>query len=267
MRDVLDADEVVRLLEAATSLSDKLLLGLLIAVDAPLALIVGLRWMDLDLAARELVANRAPLPSALMPLFERLGASARPVDYVFKSPPPRRHASPGDCERIVARTAVLAKIPGRVTTRTLAATNGRLLGTHVPTRTVLHASIEDAPPAPAPEATMRLSFEIGPPEADGTARAAVLVQSVTGTVRLDGIVVEHTGDGVTDVYLPPRESWRLALDGLDPSSRRRIEEPRFYRVVITEITRRLAARASRRDRRLHRGAYRVDQVLHGERLG
>lgn len=267
MRDALDAAEVVRLLEAATSLQDKLLLGLLVGTDTPLALTVSLRWMDLDLVGRTFVASGAPLPSALVPILERLGCSARPVDYVFAVPPPRRHLSPGDCERAIARTAVLAGLPGRITARTLAATDGRLLGARVPTRTVLRAEPTAAPPAPAPGATMRLSFEIGPPEVDGTAKAAVLVHTPLGRVRLDGIVIEASSAGVTDVYLPPRESWRLALDALDPAARRRVEAPRFYRVVVTEITRRLAARASRRDGRLHRGAHRVDQVLGGERLG
>ncbi len=265
MRDALDADEVARLLGAATALADKLLLGLLLTSEAPLGLTLALRWMDVDLAARRFVASGAPIAPALIPLMSRLAASARPVDYVFKVAPPRRHLSPGDAARIVTRSALLARVPGRVTLRTLAATDARHVAGEIPTHTVLAAV--DGPQAPSHSPTMRLAFEIGPPEADGSAQATVIVQTALARVRLDGIRIERAHEAVPDVVLPVRESWRVALSALDPAARRRVEAPRFYRVVVTELVRRLTARAASRRRRLQHGTHRVDQVSGGERLG
>ena len=184
-------------------------------------------------------AGDVALPSALRPLLERVCANARPVDYVFARPLPRRHLSPAQVDRIVAATARLADVPGPVDAATLTGTDPRVLQEPVQLLTVLYPSVE--PPRPAPTAaTMQLGFDLDEPADDGAA-ACVRVRAGRQQIRLDGIRVQSSTKG-SMVSLPPRESWRLAVSALAPAERRRLDDPSFYRLVVFQLHRRFVAR-------------------------
>ncbi len=90
---VLSEEEVLRLLEAAVSLRDKLLFGLMYAAGLRVGEVTRLRWRDLDFQRRTINVWQGKgrsdrlvmLPASFQPLLERLAAEAAPTDFLFPS--------------------------------------------------------------------------------------------------------------------------------------------------------------------------------------
>jgi site-specific recombinase XerD len=124
---VLSRDEVVRLLESAVSLRDKLSLGLMYATGVRVSEVVRLRWRDFDFD--RLVVNVwegkgrtdrvVMLPQTFRPLLQQLSQQFAPEDYVFPGEIPGRYLSPQTVRRAMARAVRLAGIAKKATPHSL----------------------------------------------------------------------------------------------------------------------------------------------------
>lgn len=93
---VLSTDEIIRLLKAAPSLRDKLLLGLIYATGVRVSEVVRFRWNDIDFDRRLLRVWQGKgrrdrdilLPESFQPLLRELSRAADPRSFV--SPPRTR---------------------------------------------------------------------------------------------------------------------------------------------------------------------------------
>lgn len=132
---VLSKQEVVRLLEAATSLRDKLLLGLMYATGMRVGEAVRVKFQDIDLdrnlintwQGKHSVDRQVVLPNSYRSLFKALSESADSVDvgpFLFPSglDCPRakcRHLSARTAQRIMKRALSLAGIAKDATPHSL----------------------------------------------------------------------------------------------------------------------------------------------------
>ena len=125
---VLSADEVKRLLLAAPSLRDKLLLGLMYATGMRVSEVSRLRLRDIDfdrggIAVRQGKGRKdriVMLPQSFRGLLERLRSIHRPEDFLFPSSmEPGRHLSPRTVQRAMQRACLLAGIERPATCHSL----------------------------------------------------------------------------------------------------------------------------------------------------
>lgn len=115
---VLSEPEVLRLLEAAPSLRDKLLLGLMYATGLRSSEVARLKWRDFDFDRRTLnvwqgkgrTDRQVMLPECFRPLLWQLSRSFSAEDYVFPGDRPGRHISPRTVSRVMKRAVQLAGI-------------------------------------------------------------------------------------------------------------------------------------------------------------
>ena len=125
---VLSAEAVQRLLVAAPSTRDKVLLALLYATGMRVSEGSRVRFRDIDVERNTLRVvegkgrkdRMVTLPTSLAPALAQLARLARPADWLFPSPEdPTRHISPRTAQRIMARAARLAGIDDDVGCHTL----------------------------------------------------------------------------------------------------------------------------------------------------
>lgn len=124
---VLTEQEVVRLLKAARSVRDKLLLGLMYSTGVRVSEVVCLRWNDVDLSRGALLiadgkgrrARQVVLPRSLDHLLRRLAMTASGDDYLFPSAEMNRHISIRTAQRGMERAVILAKLDKRATCHSL----------------------------------------------------------------------------------------------------------------------------------------------------
>jgi len=108
----------VRLLQAAPSLRDKLLLGLMYATGVRVSEVVRLRWRDVDHDRRVLNVwqgkgrrdRQVMLPRSFAPLLHQLSVAARADDYIFAGRRTGRHLSPRAAQRAMERARRMAGI-------------------------------------------------------------------------------------------------------------------------------------------------------------
>jgi site-specific recombinase XerD len=123
--NVLASDEVVRLLEAAPSLRDKLLLGLMYATGLRVSEVVRLHSRDLDLARRVIVVREGKgrkdrqvmLPQFLESLIQR--RLLKGEGFLFPGVEQDRHLSPRAAQRVMERVVPLAGVTKHATCHTL----------------------------------------------------------------------------------------------------------------------------------------------------
>lgn len=125
---VLSTDEVRSLLEAAPSLRDKLLLGLMYATGVRVGEVVRLRWRDVDFTRQTIAVVEGKgrkdrvvmLPKSFAPMLHTLARMAPADGFVFPSPEDtKRHLSPRTAERAMERAIRLAQIKKLATCHTL----------------------------------------------------------------------------------------------------------------------------------------------------
>ncbi len=124
---VLSEAEVVRVLEAAPSLRDKLLLGLLYAAGLRVSEVVRLRWADIDFARRQLRVRlgkgrrdrMALLPLCLEEPLRGLAGLSRPSGFLFPGERGGRYLSKRTVQRAMARAVSIAGIGKKATPHTL----------------------------------------------------------------------------------------------------------------------------------------------------
>jgi integrase/recombinase XerD len=115
---VLSQEEIMRLLQAAPSLRDKLLLGLMYATGARVSEAVRLRWRDFDFDRRVVsiwqgkgrVDRQVMLPVSFEPLLRQLSKTFQPGDYLFPGERRGRHLSPRSAARAMERALKIAGI-------------------------------------------------------------------------------------------------------------------------------------------------------------
>ena len=115
---VLSPQEVVRLLEAAPSLRDKLLLGLMYATGMRVSEVVKVRYRDLDFDRRIITVwqgkgrtdRQVMLPVSFEPVLKGLTTANDPQEYLFPSVRAGRYLSPRTVRRVMARAVQIAGI-------------------------------------------------------------------------------------------------------------------------------------------------------------
>ena len=124
---VLSADEVTRLLQAAPSLRDKLLLGLMYATGMRVSEVCRLKWKDIDFDRRVVnvwegkgrTDRQVMLPLSFEPLLRELSKTFQPGDYVFPGERTGRHLSPRSAGRAMERAVKIANLGKRATCHSL----------------------------------------------------------------------------------------------------------------------------------------------------
>jgi hypothetical protein len=115
---VLSVQEITRLLMAAVSLRDKLLIGLLYALGARVSEVVRLRYRDFDFdracvtiwQGKGRTDRQVTLPASYEPLLRELARADSPDAYIFPGDRRGRYLSPRTVQRVVKRTLRLAGI-------------------------------------------------------------------------------------------------------------------------------------------------------------
>ncbi|MCC7110681.1 MAG: tyrosine-type recombinase/integrase [Deltaproteobacteria bacterium] len=125
---VLSVDEVRRLLTAAPSLRDKLLLGMMYATGMRVSEACRLRMRDVDFQRRTIRVEQGKgrkdrlvmLPASFTPMLERLARMSAPDAFLFSSSSEDdRHVSPRTAARVMERARRLALIGKAATCHTL----------------------------------------------------------------------------------------------------------------------------------------------------
>jgi site-specific recombinase XerD len=120
---ILSPDEIIALLQAAPSLRDKLVIGLMYATGRRVSEVVRLRWRDLDFDRRLVTVwqgkgrtdRHVMLPVCYEPLLRELSKGFQGDDFVFPGERCGRHLSPRTAQRIMERAVRIAGIQKRVT--------------------------------------------------------------------------------------------------------------------------------------------------------
>jgi len=129
---ILSPEEVKALLQAATSLRDKLILGLIYATGMRVSEVVRVRWRDVDFDRRLInvwqgkgrTDRQVTLPTCYEPLLKELSQGFAGEDFLFPSESSRRgsckrHLSPRTAERIMERAVRIAGIKKKATPHSL----------------------------------------------------------------------------------------------------------------------------------------------------
>lgn len=124
---VLSENEIVRLLKAAPSLRDKLLLGLMYATGVRVSEVVRLRLSDLDCDRRTVRVwqgkgrkdRQVMLPQSFEPILRARAVGAPPDAFLFPGTEPGRHLSPRAAQRAMERATAIAGIEKHATCHTL----------------------------------------------------------------------------------------------------------------------------------------------------
>jgi site-specific recombinase XerD len=125
---VLSVEDVKRLLAAAPSLRDKLLLGLMYATGMRVSEVVRLRTSDFDFARRTIRVEQGKgrkdrlvmLPESFAPMLAHFAQTSTPEAHLFPSAEdPSRHVAPRTAQRAMSCAVELAGTPVRATCHTL----------------------------------------------------------------------------------------------------------------------------------------------------
>lgn len=115
--------EVRMMLEAVTSLRDKLLVGLLYALGVRVSEVARLRYRDIDFDRRIVTIwqgkgrtdRQVMLPQSFEPLLRHMAQTGTPEDFLFPSQKKGRHISPRTIQRVVKQAAKLAGVAKDIT--------------------------------------------------------------------------------------------------------------------------------------------------------
>ena len=124
---VLSPEEVVRVLQAAPSLRDKLLLGLIYATGVRVGEVVRLRWRDVDHDRSVLNVwqgkgrrdRQVMLPKSFAPMLHQLAVAAHADDFIFAGRRSGRHLSTRAAQRAMERATQIAGIGKKVSCHSL----------------------------------------------------------------------------------------------------------------------------------------------------
>lgn len=121
------AEEVRQLLEAAPSLRDKMLIGLMYALGVRVSEVVRLRYSDVNFDRRVITVwqgkgrsdRQVMLPHSFEPLLRHMAGAFAPDEYLFPGERTGRHLSPRTVERVVGRAVIVADLNRKITPHSL----------------------------------------------------------------------------------------------------------------------------------------------------
>lgn len=124
---ILSPDEVLAILQAAPSLRDKLILGLMYATGMRVSEVSRVRWRDVDFnrclinvwQGKGRTDRQVTLPRSYETLLRELSRGFSGEDFLFPSEKVGRHISPRTVQRIMQRTVRVAGIKKRATPHSL----------------------------------------------------------------------------------------------------------------------------------------------------
>lgn len=271
----LSQQEVLRLLEAAPSLRDKLLLGLMYATGLRVSEVVRLRWQEIDFERRTVRVTRGKgerdrqvmLPASFEGLLRRRAKMAAGADFVFPGLPESRHLSPRSAQRAFERARVVAGIKKTVGCHSLRhsfATHLVESGTDIrfiqkllghakleTTRLYTHVAVVDGGRVTSPLDRLMLAEGTAQQSAPAVGRMRVemrlvgdegrvtlVLKEASGEIRLQGLVVREPRPGWVTLDVPPLEDWREEIGRMSEVVRDRVLAAGFYEKLRTELTRR-----------------------------
>lgn len=276
---VLSAKEVIRLLEAAPSLRDKMLLGLMYATGMRVSEVVRVKWSDLDFDRMTIRIDQGKgrrdrmvmLPASFEGLLRSASGHMEKDGFVFPSVMRSdRHLSPRTAQRVMRRAVAISGIQKKATCHSLRhafAThlfeNGadirriqKLLGhvrletTTIYTKVAKTESTNLASPldvavskrrTETPPSVGRLRIELDRRNTSTPcADVRITIQTPNRPVILDGIVATSQRPGWVSIELPPLEAWADSLRLLSKAQRERIESASFYELLQKNIGLRLS---------------------------
>jgi integrase/recombinase XerD len=275
---VLTRHEVIRLLEAAPSRRDKLILGLMYAAGLRVSEVCRLEWRDFEFEWNRIRVRRGKgykdrnvlLPQTLRTWLMEKAARESPRAHVFASSvDPTRHVAFRTAQRAYKRAALLASIRPDSSCHSLrhsfathmldAGTNLRtiqeMLGhakldttriyTHVQTslpnemaRSPLDQLREVSPTVAMPDEVGRMS--LGLRRVGDEWEVQVIIKG-NPDVALEGIRVKEQRSGWYSIDVPPLEVWLPRLEHLPSDIKDRVRQARFYRQLQDMVAARLAS--------------------------
>ena len=275
-------NEVIRLLQAAPSMRDKLAIGLLYATGIRVSELCRLRWSDLDFDRKQIRVNQGKgrvdrmvlLPQSYFHLLKETSKRSDVGEFVFPSQQAGRYLSPRTVGRLVKRARIIAGIAKPITPHSLRhgfATHllesgvdvrfvQKMLGHVRLETTTIYTRVaklrETARISPLDQLNLSSrstgSLEKKPKEGVGSIRISVTeekpeelrgaIEIVGFDVVLSGIKVCEKVPGWVQIELPPLEQWAEPLNRLPVHIRRRVEEQEFFELVRNRFCQKFLSR-------------------------
>ncbi|HJN66479.1 MAG: tyrosine-type recombinase/integrase [Pirellulales bacterium] len=276
---VLSGREIIRLLQAAPSLRDKLLLGIMYATAMRVSEVCQLRNRDIDFDRRRIrvwqgkgrTDRQVLLPESLEGILRELCGSGSGDDFIFPGDRRGRYLSPRTARRAMQRALKMAGIRKRASCHSLRhssathmvenGTNIRCIQTllgHVrleTTRLYTHVAglSERQVRSPLDVLTMngeqrslvqpvgRMRLQLSKTADPCSAAVELTILTDTRHVTLGGITVREARPGWVTLELPPSERWEEPLRWLTRQEHDRVESPEFYALLQRHATARYLA--------------------------
>jgi len=276
---VLSGREIIRLLQAAPSLRDKLLLGIMYATAMRVSEVCKLRNRDIDFDRRRIrvwqgkgrTDRQVLLPESLEGILRELCGRGSGDDFIFPGDRSGRYLSPRTARRAMQRALKMAGIRKRASCHSLRhssathmvenGTNIRciqtLLGhvrlettrlyTHVAglserqVRSPLDVLTANGEQRSLVQPVGRMRLQLSKTADPRSAAVELTILTDTRHVTLGGITVREARPGWVTLELPPSERWEEPLRWLTRQEHDRLESPEFYALLQRHATSRYLA--------------------------
>jgi len=276
---VLSGQEIIRLLQAAPSLRDKLLLGIMYATAMRVSEACKLCNQDIDFDRRRIrvwqgkgrTDRQVLLPESLEGILREICEGGSGDDFLFPGKRRGRYLSPRTARRAMQRALQMAGIRKRASCHSLRhssathmvenGTNIRciqtLLGhvrlettrlyTHVAglserqVRSPLDVLSDDRGSRSLVQPVGRMRLQLAKTADPRSASVELTIFTDTRQVTLGGITVREARPGWVTLDLPPWERWEESLRPLSRQEHERLESPDFYTLLQRHATTRYLA--------------------------
>ena len=276
---VLSGREIIRLLQAAPSLRDKLLLGIMYATAMRGSEVCQLRNRDIDFDRRRIrvwqgkgrTDRQVLLPESLEGILREICEGGSGDDFLFPGERRGRYLSPRTARRAMQRALQMAGIRKRASCHSLRhssathmvenGTNIRciqtLLGhvrlettrlyTHVAglserqVRSPLDVLASDRGPRSLVQPVGRMRLQLSKTADPHSAAVELTIFTDKREITLRGITVREARPGWVTLDLPPWERWEESLGQLSRREHERLESPDFYTLLQRHATTRYLA--------------------------
>ncbi len=271
---VLSGQEIIRLLQAAPSLRDKLLLGIMYATAMRVSEVCKLRNRDIDFDRQRIrvwqgkgrTDRQVLLPESLRGILHEICEGGAGEDFLFPGERRGRYLSPRTARRAMQRALQMAGIRKRASCHSLRhssathmvenGTNIRCIQTllgHVrleTTRLYTHVAELNERQVRSPldvlsgdrgsqslvQPVGRMRLQLTETADPRSAAVQLTIFTDNRQVTLGGITVREARPGWVTLDLPPWERWADALGQLSRREHERLESPDFYALLQRHAT-------------------------------